>query len=114
MLMKNYLAEKELYSIAPEGEPKHLKVGIGVPYKIDEHSWGCACCVEGLYNKLHDAVGVDAWQALTLATKLVEQLLAFYIEDGGKLFWEEGGDEMELNDVIPRHTASNQSPEIDA
>jgi len=100
--LKNYIAQKEISTVSPEGQAKLLKIAIGAPYEIDDISWGCSWAIEGLYISNKDAVGVDAWQALTLAMQLIEQLLAYYIEDGGKLFWEPNGKEMDLNDVIPR------------
>jgi len=88
--MKNYIAQKEINTVSPDGQAKLLKIAIGEPYEIDELSWGCSWAIEGLYKSNKDAV------------QLIEQLLAYYIEDGGKLFWEPNGKEMDLNDVIPR------------
>ncbi len=101
--MENYIAQKEIHTLSPSSEPKLFNIAIGSPYEIDDVSWGCSWSIEGLYKNNKDAIGADAWQALTLALRLIEQLLAYYIEDGGKLLWEENGSEMELNDVIPRN-----------
>ncbi|PIE82657.1 MAG: hypothetical protein CSA10_00165 [Cardiobacteriales bacterium] len=106
--MKNYIVQKEIHTVSPNSKPKLLKIAIGLPYEIDDISWGCSWCIEGLYKSNKDAVGADAWQALTLAVKIIEQLLAYYIEDGGKLLWEPNGKEMNLNDVIPRHNGTQQ------
>lgn len=37
-----------------------------------------------------------------LAIRTIEQMLTYYVEDGGKLFWPESTSEMEVSDVIPR------------
>jgi len=101
------IAEKEIFSVSAKGEKKRLRVVVGRPYRVGDVSWACPVQLEGLFNKLHDAVGVDSWQALGLTVGLVRQLLGYYVEDGGKLYWEEGGQEMMLNDLFPQLKASN-------
>jgi len=50
----------------------------------------------------HRVVGCDAWQALTLAIRLAEQMLTYFVEDGGCLYWGETGGPMAISDVFPR------------
>ena len=73
---------------------------------MNDVSWACPVSIEGLHAKLHDAVGIDSWQALSLAMGLTRQLLGYFLEDGGKLYWEEGGDEVILNDLFPQFKGS--------
>jgi hypothetical protein len=101
------IAETEIFAVSAKGEKQRLLLAVGRPCRVDEVSWACPVCLEGLLNKLRDAVGVDSWQALGLAAGLIRQLLGYYVENGGKLYWEEGGEEITLNDVFPQLTPSN-------
>ena len=48
--------------------------------------------LEPLYDRLADVGGVDAWQAITLSIRLLEDLLKEEVERGSKLYWEENGE----------------------
>lgn len=100
------IAERSLFAISAKGEKLTLRIAVGRPYQVDDVSWACPVSIEGLYTKLHDAVGVDSWQALTLAIGLTRQLLDHFLEGGGKLYWEEGGEEVTLNDLFPQFNGS--------
>ena len=65
-------------------------------------SGDCACPVamDGLHERLHDVHGVDSWQAMMLAVRLVKVLLGFFVDDGGKLYWEKGGEEVSFNTLF--------------
>jgi hypothetical protein len=96
------IAERRIFAISAKSEKLMLHIAVGQPYQVDDVSWACPVSIEGLYAKLHDAVGTDSWQALGLAIGLARQLLGYFLEDGGKLYWEEGGSEMTLNDLFPQ------------
>ena len=49
---------------------------------------------------LHDIYGIDSWQALTNAQQLLRLLLNFFVEAGGKLFWEKDGEEIAVDDLF--------------
>ncbi|MCD6385241.1 hypothetical protein J7M23_05630 [Candidatus Sumerlaeota bacterium] len=100
--MKECIAEIKLFSLTPTGERQPLRIAIGKPYKIDATSWGCPVALDGLYKNLHDAVGVDSWQSLNLAIALLQNLLKNYLKDGKKLFREEGGKEVFIEDLFPQ------------
>ena len=103
--MGDLIAERRIVAVSAKGEKLALCVAVGRPYQVDDVSWACPVRIEGLYAKLHDAVGTDSWQALGLAIGLTRQLLGYFLEDGGKLYWEEGGSEMTLNDLFPQWPA---------
>ena len=105
--MNEVIAEKTIFAVTAKGEKQWLRVAVGRPYQVDDVSWACPVQLDGLHNKLRDAVGVDSWQALGLAVGLIRQLLGYYLEDGGKLYWEEGGEEITLNDLFPQLKDSN-------
>ena len=100
--MDEIIAEREIFSISPDGGKKILRVAVGKPFQVDDVSWACPVKVEGLYKKTRDVVGADSWQALGLAFALVRQLLGYYVEDGAELFWEEGSERISLADLFPQ------------
>ena len=100
--MDDKIAERKIFSNSPDGQKKLLGIAIGQPYQVDDVSWACPVIVDGLHKKLKDAVGVDSWQALSLAIALIRQLLGYYVEDGAELYWEEGGEKVLLDDLFPQ------------
>ena len=100
--MNELIAERRICSISTDGQKKVFKIAIGKPYQVDDASWACPVKIDGLYKKLKDPVGIDSWQALNLAISLVQQLLGYFVEDGGKLYWEEDGEALALNDLFPQ------------
>jgi hypothetical protein len=55
--------------------------------------------VEGLHEQLRDQVGVDSWQALQLAFQLVGQLLGYFIQDGGTLYWPDNQEQVTVSEL---------------
>lgn len=102
--MNEIIAGKTVFAVTANGEKQWLRISVGRPYQVDDVSWACPVQLDGLHNKLRDAVGADSWQALGLAVGLIRQLLGYYLEDGGKLYYEEGGEEINLNDLFPQLT----------
>lgn len=99
--MAEIVAERRIVAVLAKGEKRTLRVAVGRPYQVNNVSWACPVKIDGLYTNLCDMVGIDSWQALGLAISLARQLLGQFLEDGGKLYWEEGGDEMTLDDLFP-------------
>lgn len=89
--MDEIIAERRLFAVSAKGEKLALHIAVGRPYRVDNVSWACPVSIEGLHAKLHDAVGIDSWQALSLATGLTRQLLGYFLEDGGKLYLRNQG-----------------------
>ena len=102
LFMDNKIAERKIFSISPDGQKKLLRIAIGQPYQVDDVSWACPVIVGGLHKMLKDIVGIDSWQALSLAIALVRQLLGYYVEDGAELYWKEGGEKVSLDDLFPQ------------
>src|ERR1041384_4525397 len=100
--MAQIIAEKTIEGALPDGTPIQFSFTIAAPEQIDSESWGCVVTMEGFSSKPHRVVGQDSWQALTLAVRSFEQQLAYYLEDGGKLFWSGTKTPMTLQDIIPR------------
>jgi hypothetical protein len=103
--MGTYVAEKKLFASAADGRTFEIHLAVGTPYAVSESEWACSVLLDGLHNKLRDQHGVDSWQALQLAYQLVAQLLAYFVQDGGQLFWEKGGESVSLATLIPKFPA---------
>jgi hypothetical protein len=62
-----------------------VSVCIGKPYRISDDEWACAVALPGLHSKLGDQHGGDSFQALILTQNLASTLLAYFVENGGRL-----------------------------
>ena len=65
--------------------PFTIRVCLGHPYEVGGDEWACPVALEGLYPRLMDQHGIDAFQSLMLAQKLARTLLLAFVEDGGIL-----------------------------
>jgi hypothetical protein len=54
---------------------------------------------------MKDVHGGDLWQSLQLANRLAAQLLEYFVQDGGRLFWEKGGEQIQLSELFPPYSA---------
>ena len=102
---KESIAERRVYAVGSDGRGFDVHIGVGRPYQITEDEWACSVRVDGLHNNLRDQHGIDSWQALQLAYQLVAQLLTYFVQDGGQLFWKKDGEHVSLQDLIPKQTA---------
>jgi hypothetical protein len=98
----SFIAQRKLFALAADGSCFNIDLGIGKPYQISADEWACAVQVVGLHDHLHDVHGVDSWQALQLACQLAAQMLGHFTEDGGTVFWEKGGERLELPDLFAK------------
>lgn len=95
-----YISERVLEAIKPTGERIKISVGVGVPYKDSEYdSWACPVKAEGLHKNLAAMHGIDSWQALREAQKLILTILVHFVEDGGKLYIFGEDEEVAINEV---------------
>lgn len=80
-----------------DGSRFEISIQIGEPYLSEAvpGAWGCSVAMSGLYEKLPDQHGVNAFQALSLAVRLTLTLLSGFKEDGGRIFFE--GEEVPLD-----------------
>lgn len=100
------IAGRELYAVAADGRGFEVKLGIGQPCRITEDEWACAVQLSGLHENLSDAHGIDSWQALQLAQQLAARLLQYFVQDGGRLFWEKDGEQVQLSELFARGSTS--------
>ena len=97
--VKEHIAKTELVGQRPGEAPISIIIEIGKPYLRgnDPEHWGCPVSLTPLYNKLSDQVGSNAFQALCLGIALIINLLEGFVEKGGTLRLDEGGDEFSLD-----------------
>lgn len=108
--MTGFVAERVVEAKDANGTLVQIRFGVDVPQEIDDASWGCRLLMEGAGSRIdHRVVGCDAWQALTLAIRLVEQMLTYFVEDGGCLYWIGTCDPMAISDVVPRASKAKKS-----
>ena len=106
--MNEIIAEREIFAVSHEGKKKIFHIVLERPHRSEAGDWVCLSKIEGLYaTNLAGIRGIDSWQALGLAMGFVHQLLLGYLEDGGKLYWEEDGEEISLSDLFPQLTKVN-------
>ena len=94
------VAERTLVCVKPNGERVPVTLRIGKPYPASDVDWACPVALEGLERKLPDIHGVDSFQALMLAQKLLLQLMTGVIEDGGRFEDDEDGSPIDLKKLF--------------
>ncbi|HUT25308.1 MAG TPA: hypothetical protein VM492_13270 [Sumerlaeia bacterium] len=91
--MNDPIASTELVAILPSGEKKRIRIEIGTPCARDAGDAACSVAMAGLYDNLHDAIGVDTFQALALAVSFVRQTLRGLTNKGWRITLPDDDDE---------------------
>lgn len=101
--MENVIASATLFGQSKDGDRFPIKIEIGAPYQSgdDPETWRCPVHIDPLYSHLRDIAGADGFQALCLASRLAVSLLRGYVEDGGRLLYEDGTD-FSLDAYVPK------------
>ena len=97
----SWIATRTLLAVRPDGQELAITLRIGVPYEIAPEEWACPVAMEGFRERLPDVHGIDAWQTIQLVQNLQAQLLGYFTEDGGRLYWPETREPMELRELFP-------------
>jgi len=86
------IANTTFIAVRPDGYQSEIAVKIGTPYQCGEApgEWACPVALSGLYDRLSDPHGGDAFQALCLAIRLALSLLSGFVADGGRLLFKTG------------------------
>lgn len=104
--MQDYVAERNLRGIGPDGTSTAISIRIGQPEEVSEQTWTVAIDIEGLEYGMKTALGVDPWQALTVAFAVTEQAVRYFVDMGGKLcVAEDSEQEVPVDDLFPRFAA---------
>jgi hypothetical protein len=83
--MEEIIAERDLIGINPDGSRFKIMLKIGRPHTVDGGNWACSVGAIGLYKKLREIRGGDSLEALMKAIKFLQQLIEYFIDDGGIL-----------------------------
>lgn len=104
--MQDYVAERNLRGIGPDGASIPISIRIGQPQEISEQTWTVEIDIEGLEYGMKTALGVDPWQALTVAFAVTEQAVRYFVEKGGRLCaLEDDNKDVPVDDLFPRFAA---------
>lgn len=104
--MTDYLAERYMRGVAADGTITDIEIRIGRPEEISDQTWTVAIDIKGLDYGMKTALGVDPWQALTVAFAVTEQAVRYFLETGGKLCAAASEDEeLPVEDLFPRFAA---------
>ena len=79
----------------------NVTLRIGFPYEISPEEWACPLAMEGFQERLPDIRGIDAWQSVQLVQSLQARLLSYFVQDGGKLFWPDPPEPIEVAELFP-------------
>lgn len=100
MSERETIAHRKIYAVDKDGRGFEIELMIGKPYAISPEEWACPAALIGLHGVFPDLRGVDSWQALTGAHRLLKFLITCFVEDGRKLFWKEHGDELTVDELF--------------
>ena len=100
MTDKELIAERTVFAVGADSRRLEIRLMIGKPYPVGPDEWACPAALFGLHGTFPDMHGVDSWQALMSARQLLNDLLTYFVEDGGKLYWEDGGEEMTVDELF--------------
>ncbi len=100
--MVEVIAEAKLVCIRPDGSEVETVARLGRPYRAEGGEWACPVSLDGLHDGLRDARGEDSLQALCLAASLLRQLLEHFLDDGGRVVYPGGAEEVPLRAVFGR------------
>ncbi|MEP7074727.1 MAG: DUF3658 domain-containing protein [Acidobacteriota bacterium] len=100
MVERELIAERTIYAIDKDLREFKIRLMIGKPYPDDSGSWACPVAMIGLRGAFPDMHDVDSWQALMIAVNLHRRLLTYFVEDGGKLFWDKDGNELTVEELL--------------
>lgn len=91
--MDSITASTKFRGIRSDGEEIVIHLEIGTPFlraKYSQDDWACPVSLTPLHQKLADATGIDSFHSLCLASSLALDLLQGFIDDGGRILFEDG------------------------
>ena len=97
--MKEIIAEKDLIGIEPDGSRFMIMLKIGMPY-AEGDEWVCPIGAIGLHPELREVRAPDSFQALMRGCNLLQQILEFFLDDGGKILSPDDQKPLSLDDIF--------------
>jgi hypothetical protein len=88
------VAVRELECVFPDGKLRTVRLRVGRPYQPEGADWCCPVAADGLLSHPLPAIwGVDSWQALQLALRLLAEVVQDAADRGAVLRWPPGSGE---------------------
>ena len=90
--MSNVVAEFAFGAVGADGSRMRVVLLVECPYKVTESNveeWACPLSMEPIQPRCLTR-GVSAVRAFGLALSGAQQALTYFVEDGGRLFFEDG------------------------
>jgi hypothetical protein len=82
-----FIATQSILWLRSDGTEMMIEAKIGAPYMVDEQTWACPACLEGVDGRYPDIVGEGSRQALSLAIRLIANRLGHMLEDNAQLVY---------------------------
>ena len=82
-----FIATESILWLRSDGTEIMIEAKIGAPYMVDERSWACPACLEGVDGRYPDIVGGGSLQALALAIRLIGRRLGHMLDDNAQLVY---------------------------
>jgi len=80
-----FIAVQSILWLRPDGTEVMIEAKIGMPYRIEEETWACPACLEGVDGRYPDIVGEGSFQALSLAMQLIANRLGHMLKNSARL-----------------------------
>jgi hypothetical protein len=103
--MGDDIVSSGLICITPAGERIPVTIVIGRPYCDGDGLWVCPVGLEGLYRRLSPMKSDDPFHALCLSVFLVRNLLAGFIEEGGRVLIASTNEDFPIEAYFPSSSA---------
>jgi hypothetical protein len=91
------IAEEAIVCVRASGERLKAVASVGRPYQVGPEEWACSVSLTELYARMPDIHGTSSLQALCLAANLLRQLLTYFAEGGGQLYYSDGQTPFDLD-----------------
>jgi len=96
------VAERKLFVTFADGQSSEVHLRIGLPRPHPEIDWVCPVSAKGLrlWQGPTNVMGIDSWQALSLAMRLMRTMLSAEVEEGATFHWEDGEHAIGIDDLF--------------
>jgi Domain of unknown function (DUF6968) len=82
------VAQCEVACALSDGSVRQVRLRIGKPYQPNGEDWCCPVAADGLRSRpLPPVWGVDSWQSIQLAIRLLAELVQGEVDRGAILRW---------------------------
>ena len=97
--MEDIIAEKDLVGIDPDGSRFKIMLKICRP-TVKDNEWVCRIGAIGIHPALREVRANDSFQALMRGRKLLQHILDYFIDDGGRILSPEDHHNLTLDFIF--------------